>query len=37
MEPKMRATNVFLEKRRSTFMHERQGAIICVITNVLQF
>ena len=34
MEPKMRATDVFLDKRRATFMHERWEAIMCVITKV---
>ena len=36
MEPKIRATDEFMDKNRATFMHERQKAIMCVITNIHQ-
>ena len=34
VEPKIKATDESMDKDRATFMHERQKAIMCVITNI---
>ena len=34
VEPKIKATDESMDKNRATFMHERQKAIMCVITNI---